>query len=145
MKRCNRCGEEKPESGFYTNGKKGHLRPECKACNRSARKQWQRENPQVAREYKLRTKYGLSEVEFQDILDRQGGTCALCERTTADSTGRPLHVDHSHETGWVRGALCSDHNTGIGKLGDTSNSVLRAVQYLVEAEERYAAECLLAD
>lgn len=64
------------------------------------------------------------------LLAEQDGTCALCERTTADKTGRPLHVDHDHETGAIRGLLCSDHNTGLGKLGDNAAGLQAALDYL---------------
>ena len=59
-------------------------------------------------------KYGLSEAEWAEILDRQGAVCAVCKK--APSTGR-LCIDHDHAKGWkkmppekrklfVRGLLC---------------------------------------
>jgi hypothetical protein len=64
------------------------------------------------------------------LLDAQGGTCALCDKTDSGRNGDPLFVDHCHETGAIRGLLCKDHNTAIGHLGDTLESLTRVVNYL---------------
>lgn len=52
------------------------------------------------------------------------GKCECCGRV------RPLVVDHSHGTGQFRGWICHSCNTGIGKLGDDIEGVMRAVAYL---------------
>jgi len=41
-----------------------------------------------------------------------------------------VHVDHCHETGRVRGVLCFNCNSAIGKLGDDPDAVRRAAAYL---------------
>ena len=51
-----------------------------------------------------------------------------------DATDRKLVLDHCHSTGVIRGVLCTACNTSIGKLGDTSKSLLRAVAYLQKSE-----------
>ena len=43
---------------------------------------------------------------------------------------RALSVDHDHQTGKVRGLLCSDCNTGIGKLKEKRETFLSAIKYL---------------
>lgn len=59
-------------------------------------------------------KYGLSEQEWRNILERQGGVCAICKKEP--SKGR-LCIDHEHVKNWkklpseqrklyVRGLLC---------------------------------------
>lgn len=40
------------------------------------------------------------------------------------------HVDHCHETGRVRGVLCFNCNSAIGKLGDDPDTLRRATAYL---------------
>ena len=74
--------------------------------------------------YNIQRKYGLNKEQYLDLLDRQGGTCALCDSTI------DLVVDHDHETGQVRGILCRIHNVAIGVLGDTHESIRRALDYL---------------
>ncbi|MFE4591650.1 endonuclease domain-containing protein [Streptomyces laurentii] len=40
------------------------------------------------------------------------------------------HVDHRHETGRVRGVLCFNCHSAIGKLGDDPDVLRRAIAYL---------------
>jgi hypothetical protein len=55
--------------------------------------------------------------------------CECCGK----SDKRSLALDHCHETGAFRGWLCSGCNLGLGKLGDTIESVQRALDYLKRA------------
>lgn len=41
-----------------------------------------------------------------------------------------INVVHCHKTGKVRGLLCFNCNTGIGKLKDDIELLKRAVEYL---------------
>lgn len=72
-------------------------------------------------------KYGLSLPKIEKILESQGNKCAICE--TALSRFR-MAVDHCHESGRVRGLLCSNCNSGIGMLKDSADIVYRALDYL---------------
>tara|TARA_R100000781_G_scaffold112998_1_gene80790 strand:+ start:744 stop:995 length:252 start_codon:yes stop_codon:yes gene_type:complete len=54
-----------------------------------------------------------------------GTPCECC----GDSTS-VLNWDHDHETKEHRGWLCTNCNTGIGKLGDNLEGVTKAVEYL---------------
>jgi len=69
------------------------------------------------------------------MLEAQGGVCKLCskpETRVNPQTGgvSRLAVDHCHKTGVVRGLLCLDCNTGLGKFGDDPTLLLKAVEYL---------------
>lgn len=101
--------------------------------NAAYQRAWAANNPEKARaharKYYLKT-YGLTEEKYQEILAAQGGICALCSKDDPDAVGRKLHIDHDHQTGRVRGLLCSMHNTGLGKLGDSIEGLLRAIEYL---------------
>ena len=78
------------------------------------------------RSYLLKLRYGISAAEVQSLIEKQGGTCAICRTKPA------VHVDHDHATGRVRGILCFACNRGLGKVGD-SVEVLRAmIAYLCE-------------
>lgn len=78
----------------------------------------------------------VTKEEFDRILARQGGTCALCRRPQKSG----LFVDHDHLTGEIRGLLCAGCNSGLGHLGDTAESLYRAYRYLAEAEALVAQE-----
>ncbi|WP_347878324.1 endonuclease VII domain-containing protein [Streptomyces sp. KS 21] len=58
------------------------------------------------------------------MVAAQGGLCCICLKAPA------VHVDHCHETGRVRGVLCFNCNSAIGKLGDDPDILRRAISYL---------------
>jgi len=60
----------------------------------------------------------------------QGGVCAICGKPEATARTKRLCVDHCHETGKVRGLLCSHCNRAIGLLGDSCAILASAITYL---------------
>ncbi len=70
--------------------------------------------------------------DFNDLLIRQGGVCAICEQPPRGDwkNNKNLHVDHDHKTGQVRGLLCPDCNTSIGKMKDSPEMLRKAAEYL---------------
>jgi hypothetical protein len=66
-------------------------------------------------------RYGLTVEEVEEMLGRG---CALC-----GSFDR-IVIDHDHETGAVRGALCGPHNRALGMIGDTLEAAQALVEYL---------------
>jgi len=77
----------------------------------------------------MRRQYGISLSEFKELLDFQGGGCALCNKEL-DVKRRRMNIDHDHETNTVRGILCTGCNTGLGHLGDDIAGLERALYYL---------------
>jgi hypothetical protein len=63
----------------------------------------------------LRWKYGLTPDQYDELLDAQGGVCAICERTPEEN-GNRLTVDHDHTTGKIRGLLCKVCNRDVGRI-----------------------------
>ena len=74
-------------------------------------------------------KYGITVDQYRIMLEVQSGLCAICRRLPTRSR-KLLCVDHCHETGRVRGLLCSACNTAIGLLGDSRERLLAAADYL---------------
>lgn len=62
----------------------------------------------------LKSKYGMSTEDYEDLLFLQHGMCAICGSPPAKD--KKLHVDHDHETGVVRGLLCHACNWYLGKI-----------------------------
>jgi len=75
----------------------------------------------------LRRTYGITLEEYNALLVKQNGHCALCP---AIPNGRRLHVDHDHKTHAIRGLLCRKCNSGLGSLGDNEAGLLRALAYV---------------
>lgn len=56
--------------------------------------------------------------------------CQLCDRKfEAEGANRKV-VDHDHATGRIRGFICIRCNSALGALGDTLESLKKAVAYL---------------
>ena len=89
---------------------------------------------QKKRAASLKSKYGLSLSDYDRLLVIQGGGCAICNRKPGT---RPLHVDHSHETGKVRGLLCHQCNWYLGTI-DNNPAILRRIAVYLNREEVFA-------
>ncbi len=84
---------------------------------------------QVAHERHVATTYNLPPGHYDLLYQWQGGRCYICQRATGKT--KALAVDHNHETGEVRGLLCSPCNRGVlGHLREDVASLVRAIAYL---------------
>ena len=68
----------------------------------------------------------MHKVEFARC-EKKGETT---KRRKKGEVRERLAVDHCHDTGRVRGLLCSKCNTSIGSLGDPEESAQKVVEYL---------------
>ena len=131
---CRRCGREPSLTG----------RTRCDGCatvdrvvsgQSSSRTgygaRYYRANRDRYRDWYYCRKYGLSLVAYEDLLQRQGGVCAICQKPPRQ--GRRLDVDHDHGTGSVRGLLCASCNTAIGHLRESHEILRSAISYLQRA------------
>lgn len=84
---------------------------------------------ETVRKYNLKRKYGLTPEGFEKLVLDQGGRCAVCPREL-ENGGYKTHVDHCHETGKVRGLLCLQCNTALGKLGEDEDTILSLLEYV---------------
>ena len=83
-------------------------------------------NLQYSKAYNLKRKFNLTTEEYAQMLEKQGGVCAICGKTCT----RALAVDHDHNTGIVRGLLCNNCNRGLGHMQDDIKILENAVRYL---------------
>ena len=115
---CPGCLVEKERAEFRT--PKGNRRTYCTPCERN----WHRQ-----RRYLV--KYGVTMDQYEALLAEQGGGCAICGSPTSGSEVRPhLAIDHDHETGAVRGLLCTSCNAGLGHFQDSAARLSAAAAYL---------------
>lgn len=63
---------------------------------------------------RLKARYGITLEDYEALLVKQNGVCAICEEEC--KTGERLSVDHDHETGAVRGLLCRACNFRLGQI-----------------------------
>lgn len=76
----------------------------------------------------LKKNYGITAEEYNLLLEKQGGVCAICAEPC--TSGKRLAVDHNHKTNIIRGLLCGKCNRGIGNFLDNTDLLLAAVEYL---------------
>jgi len=137
MKECSVCKVSKPLGEYYNSmSSKDGKGYRCKVCDSSARKKYYEENEKSLEKRTERgrrskyKKYGITSEEYQVMLDKQGGCCAVCGGEETRSASHEMSVDHDHITGKVRGLLCNNCNRGIGLLGDTEEALHKAWTYL---------------
>jgi len=73
----------------------------------------------------LKRLYGISIDDYEAMVNSQNGQCKIC----SVHLEQPC-VDHDHETGRVRGLLCSFCNRAIGLLHDDPQLCISAASYL---------------
>lgn len=113
------------KSHILSNVNSGERTASCTVCGhtkvrkRSDNQRWRCVTAEKA------IKYGLEPGQYNSLVKKQHARCAICEKVMLSP-----NIDHDHKTGEVRGLLCSNCNTGIGLLGDSTDRLLRAILYL---------------
>jgi Recombination endonuclease VII len=69
---------------------------------------------------------GISEAQYEAILARQGGVCAIC----AQHPDEPLWLDFCHITGRLRGLLCGECKAGLVCFGEDPRLLREASAFL---------------
>lgn len=100
----------------------------------SQRKRYAARNPERIKDQSLRATFGISLDEYNRMHEVQAGLCDICgkpeTRKSHKGKTRILAVDHCHDTGKVRGLLCSHCNQGIGFMNHDIDILTRAIDYL---------------
>jgi hypothetical protein len=114
----------------------------CKLCRQRNKEYMRRKRAGIPQEektrqwhskrhYYLKYKYGITEAQYNEMLESQGNKCAICKSSeTKDKKRHRFMVDHCHSTGVVRGLLCSSCNKAIGLLHDSPDILQSAISYL---------------
>lgn len=121
---CISCGEIKPPEMFgvhkHPNALGGYnALPRCKLCMALYK-----------REVHFLRSYGITSQEFNAMLVKQEGKCAICGSQGSGKESDRLVVDHCHTTGKVRGLLCWPCNIGIGMFKDRKDILNTVISYL---------------
>ena len=87
-------------------------------------------DPIKYQEQHLKRCYGLTLNEYNEMLKEQDHKCATCGTTEAGGKHGKFMVDHSHNTGKVRGLLCKSCNIALGEIKDNRQTLLNMVEYL---------------
>jgi hypothetical protein len=137
-KTCKTCGETKPVTEYHTRSGQAGYRTQCKKCWNTFQLAKYHNDPAVKQQHKRSVKarydnfgryarYGINAEQYDEILLRQGGKCALCSASQPGGKG-VWHIDHQHghdepkvRKSWkapdgcvVRGLLCHSCNVRVG-------------------------------
>jgi len=112
-------------------------------CRRAAAARYQKLyrqlRPEAYRGYALQKSYGISRNKYEKMLEYQSGKCAICEKeegAVIRGSKISLAVDHCHDTGSIRGLLCSQCNRALGGFKDSPDLLDRAKQYLLNSRNQ---------
>ena len=165
VKICFKCKKEKDLWEFYKHkSHKDGLTSSCKECTNKVNKynykkykikrlewakqyrlghkeelkkwgkDWYKKNKDKVKNYALMQKYGITLDDYNIMFMKQNGCCAVCGKHQSEMT-HSLAVDHSHESGQVRGLLCDGCNVVLGYVNDDTNILLLMVDYLNKGTE----------
>lgn len=133
---CVECAKEKRRASYWKDSSQRDAERERARVRRTVDPQGERLRDTLA---KLKAEYGLTEQQYWYMWVSQSGRCAICpnEIVSRLDVSRPIgvsgvtaHVDHCHSTNAIRGLLCSNCNTGLGKFRDDAQLLLNAAGYL---------------
>lgn len=157
---CAKCSVQHPLGEFIRSNVTGRLDSRCAPCRvvdnatlrakperRAKNKAYQQRTywaePEAHRERALsemfRRKYGLTIPQIEARKSERDHRCDICRRECKGDGVGALCVDHDHDTGAVRGMLCTSCNRGLGLFHDDERSLAAAISYLLAHRKRDAA------
>ena len=119
MKMCYKCKENKDLDQFAKGKGKDGKHSWCRTCVSRNRNEAYRSNPETKRKDALWSRYRLRMEDYEALVLKQNGLCALCPNEIVDTVP---HVDHDHSCcpgrttcgKCVRGLLCAYCNRALG-------------------------------
>lgn len=147
-KQCPACKEYKDLTEYSPSKTHSYgVASVCKAC--IADMVSERYSLDYHRKRHLKVTYGLTEEEYNDLLSQQNNVCAICGNPETRRLGRTartinnkfmLHVDHDHDTGKVRGLLCSACNQALGLLKENPDRIKALLLYVEKHSSQHEGE-----
>lgn len=124
---CKPCNNERTKKSYFKRHEKNKARRrKYREANKEKINKVQRER---SKNYILKSRYGISEDIYNEMLSDQNNVCYLCGEEEK-LKNKSLAVDHCHSTGEVRKLLCHACNTGLGKFKDDIELLEKAIKYL---------------
>lgn len=116
------CKNPVKYNGYTTTGNRKYY----KYCSYCLKKKYNGVTPSQYKSEDRLKQYNLTKQQYNAMLNRQQNCCAICG---CNFTKTP-NIDHCHDTGAVRGLLCYKCNAGLGLLGDSKETIEKALRYL---------------
>jgi Recombination endonuclease VII len=92
------------------------------------------------RRYRTVKKYGITQTEYDAMLEAQNGACFICGSPHGDPrhSAGIFHIDHCHRSGKVRSLLCAKCNLAVGHIENHPGGIVAIASYLSLFEDRDA-------
>lgn len=74
----------------------------------------------------------LTRTEYKELLEDQNYVCAICFGD--EPIEKKFSVDHDHDSGEIRGLLCTRCNLGLGLFKDSIETLESATEYLMKTK-----------
>lgn len=87
-----------------------------------------KKDPERARINRLRDRYKITNIDYENMLNMQSGICAICGGV--DKNNKRLHIDHDHTTYKFRALLCGSCNRVLGIVHEDAYILSRMIDYL---------------
>lgn len=79
----------------------------------------------------IKNKYHVNSQDYDELLKKQKGKCALCKTRNTGNKNNFFDIDHNHRTNKIRGLLCNICNRFIiGNIEKRKISIVRLTKYL---------------
>ena len=142
LRKCLTCGVEaksKDDLPNFANVPKGRTAKfgklnRCNPCQNLYHREYRKRVPKKTRQERrrknmLKEKYNMKVSDYHNLLSTQGHKCGICDKTQ-DQDDKTFCVDHNHNTLEIRGILCNNCNSALGKFGDSVKNLKSAISYL---------------
>ena len=127
---CTKCGIHKPRTDFYKRkNRESGCESQCKQCTIKQSQGNYRKNPDLRNDARAAKKYETTLGHIQQLREEAGGVCQCCGREGLHHHSR-LVIDHCHETGKIRGLICSRCNSILGFANDNIDTLKNLIKHL---------------
>ena len=134
-KRCSKCKRTLPPEAFArSRARRGGLAAYCRECTSVYMASG------VKRKSRLKTTYGITPEQYDEMLRAQRGVCGACGNPPSKADKWRLAIDHNHHSGRLRGLLCARCNTALGLLRDDRDVITRLWKYLDRWTDAHGGE-----
>jgi hypothetical protein len=133
MKDCGKCKQSLDLSEFGVDRRYNKPRSYCKSCCRLKEREYRKKHPEKIRASNIKQTYKVSLERAYELMAVKN--CESCNVRLTKSkhnvrANTDQVIDHCHDTGEVRGVLCSGCNLGLGHFTDSVTKLEDAIKYI---------------
>lgn len=132
---CKKCHLSHLKNMYHNGGGKErqsirnkHKRKNDVEWNDKIKKQksdWNKTNSGKVKEMNIKSKFIITMDQYHQLFKNQNNKCAICGDIL-----KKAHIDHDHNTGEIRGILCSHCNVGLGYFKENKLILESAINYI---------------